>query len=91
MESWEFKVVHSWPGFETGTMAGLITLFRRHSGFMTNFKIFEAESRLGYGCGSCSVRRAQPGPGVLQGHGALLNTLYSVLVGPWQYQSGTAG
>ena len=31
--------------FETGTMAGLIMLFRRHSRFMTNFRIFKVESR----------------------------------------------
>ena len=31
--------------FETGTMAGLIKLFRWHSRFITNFRIFKVESR----------------------------------------------
>ena len=33
------------PVFEIGTMAGLMTVFRRHSVIMTNFSIFMAESR----------------------------------------------
>ena len=31
-KSEKFKVVHSGPVFETGGMAGLINVFRRHSG-----------------------------------------------------------
>ena len=45
-------------------MAGLMTENRRHSGFMTNFSIFMAESRLywsWYGCGSPGVRRGPAG------------------------------
>ena len=33
-------------GFEIGSMTGLIELFRRHSGFHTNFRIYNPESRL---------------------------------------------
>ena len=33
------------PVFETGSMAGLMTLFGRHSSVMTNFKIYYPESR----------------------------------------------
>ena len=56
------------PVFETGSMTGLITLFSRHSGFLTNFSIFIMESRLigsrrAYtGCGSQGVRRGPGGP-----------------------------
>ena len=44
-KSWKFKVMLLRPVFETGSMAGLMTDFRRHSGLMTNFSIFRAESR----------------------------------------------
>ena len=44
-EIWKFKVVVFEPLFETGTMAGLIKLFGRHSEIMTNFSIFMIESR----------------------------------------------
>ena len=33
------------PVFDIGSMAGLITLFGRHSGLWTNFSIFEVRSR----------------------------------------------
>ena len=58
--------------FETGSMPGLMHQKRRHSGFMTNFSIYDAESRpywvLGayLSAGSWGVRRAQQGPGVPQ-------------------------
>ena len=45
-------------------MAGLMTLFRRHSGFYTNFKIYMMESRhiwRNTECGETGVRRALAG------------------------------
>ena len=57
--------------FETGSMAGLMTLLGRHSGIMTNFRIYYPESRLYLAsggpyaeCEEPGVRRAQTGPGV---------------------------
>ena len=46
MEIWKFKVMTFGPVFETGTMAGLMTLFGRHPGVLTNFRILYPESRL---------------------------------------------
>ena len=87
--SWKFKVVTSEPLFDIGTMAGLIMLFSRHSGILTNFRIFDLESRLigpEAGYGECEE------PGVRRGPDRALecpvdadNALWG-LVGPWQYQ-----
>ena len=69
--------------FEIGTMAGLMTVFGRHSGFMTNFKILGPESRPMYGCGSPGVRRGQEGPGVPGGHGIARSGNGWALAIPW--------
>ena len=88
-KSWKFKVVHSEPVFDTGSMPGLIKLFRRHSGFSTNFRIFSLESRL-IGSGrailsarSHGVRRGSAG--ALECHGGR-RPAGQIVVGPWQYQ-----
>ena len=63
----EFKVVTLGRFFETGSMAGLMRLFRRHSGLWTNFKIYYLESRpIGPGraylsAGSLGVRKGPAG------------------------------
>ena len=44
-KSEKFKVVTYERHFEIGSMPGLMTLFSGHSAVLTNFKIFEAESR----------------------------------------------
>ena len=62
--------------FETGTMAGLMTLFGRHSGLWTNFKILYLESRP-IGPRGGYLREREPrcaegsrrDPGVPGGHG----------------------
>ena len=69
--------------FEIGTMAGLMALFSRHSRLLTNFRIFEAESRpVASGeeqvCGGSSRD-----PECLRG----ANMRPEAVVGPWQYQS----
>ena len=67
-ESWKFKVVTFEPTFETGTMAGLMTLFGRHSEVWTNFRILLAESRPYWvqkrvlSARSHGVRKGQQGP-----------------------------
>ena len=60
--SGKFKVVTFGPVFELGSMTGLMDENRQHSGIMTNFRIFRAESRLywswsGYGR---PVRHSRP-------------------------------
>ena len=72
MEIWEFKVMEYGRFFETGSMTGLMTLFRRHSRIMTNFSIFEVESRpywCQYGCGSARCAEGPVGLECLAGHG----------------------
>ena len=63
-----------WTGFfEIGSMPGLMATFRRHSGFMTNFSIFRAESRRywpQYGCGSQVCGGGQTGLRSAWGHGS---------------------
>ena len=81
------------PVFQTGSMPGLINIFSRHYGFMTNFSILLMESRLywlrgGYlSARSPGVRRAR-GPECLGGRrNACLGTGWVLaMVGPWQYQ-----
>ena len=67
------------PVFDIGSMTGLMTLFGRHSGIMTNFSIFMTESRPYWSQGDREepgVRRAQPGPGVPGGR---------VIAGIWHW------
>ena len=52
--------------FETGSMAGLMSYFSRHSGFLTNFSILYAESRpywLQVGTSAREEPRCAEGPG----------------------------
>ena len=90
-KSEEFKVVLLEASFETGTMTGLMTLFGRHSGFMTNFSILLMESRrIGL---KLRVRELQVCGGA-RGPGVPAGTRWAwelVLVGPWQYQCARAG
>ena len=54
------------PLFETGTMAGLMDFFSRHSRIITNFKIYIPESRhIGVrgGISECGEPRCAEGPG----------------------------
>ena len=60
--------------FETGSMAGLMRIFGRHYGFMTNFRIYGPESRLiepGTGAGAIGCAEGPTGAwSALWGHGA---------------------
>ena len=93
-DSWKFKVMVLEPVFDTGSMAGLMTLFGRHSVIWTNFKIYLMESRpIGTRWGLAPREEAKvcggpSGPGV-----PWLDACHRclALVGPWQYQCNRLG
>ena len=70
-------------------MTGLMALFRRHSGFMTNFRIFEVKSRpywLQEGISECEESRCAEGLREPWSAWVDADTPVRALVGPWQYQ-----
>ena len=86
-KSQEFKVMVLEPVFEIGTMPGLIMLFRRYSGILTNFRIIEAESRPDWLQEGHAGSRCAEGPaGAWSACGRAIWPGIP-MVGPWQYQS----
>ena len=77
------------PVFEIGSMPGLIALFSRHSGIMTNFKILVLESRLYWsweGIAECEELGCAEGPARAWSDPADADNACKLMVGPWQYQ-----
>ena len=89
-KSQEFKVVTFERVLEIGSMAGLITLFRRHSEFILTLGYYTLNLALigprgGYvECEETGVRRGLARP---WSAGRTQITPVWLLVGPWQYQS----
>ena len=75
-------------------MAGLMNIFRRHSGILTNFRIYSSESRpiwLQEPVSECEEPRCAEVPAGGWSAWVDAEAASRALVGPWQYRTGPLG